>query len=207
MTPSVAPRETARPASPDLPFDVEADVVVVGGGGGGLPTALFARWLGNEVMLLEKAAELGGTTNKAAFWYWVPNNEPMRAAGLTDTKEDCIRYMARLSRPERYDADSPTFGMTAWEYAALRGDLRQCLARRPSCSRKKGALEYRHCAGVPDYWAEIPGGQGAERPRAACRAARAESMSDGGEARGPHHVGRAPSATASTSAPATACSA
>jgi len=48
--------------------DVTADIVVVGGGGG-LPAALFSRWLGNEVMLLEKAPELGGTARKAAFWY------------------------------------------------------------------------------------------------------------------------------------------
>ena len=68
-TPSVAPRGSARPASADPPFDAEADVVVVGGGGGGLPTALFARWLGDEVVLLEKAPELGGTARKAAFWY------------------------------------------------------------------------------------------------------------------------------------------
>src|SRR3954447_24455794 len=118
--PSVASRESARPAPADAPFDVEADVVVVGGGGGGvapppfaprrggggggggLPTALFARWLGDEVVLLEKAPELGGTALKAAFWYWVPNNEPMRAAGLTDTREAYLRYAARLSQPTRY---------------------------------------------------------------------------------------------------------
>ncbi|HEX6420637.1 MAG TPA: FAD-binding protein, partial [Acidimicrobiales bacterium] len=69
----IAPRESARPAR-DGTFDAAADVVVVGGGGGGLPAALFSRWLGNEVVVLEKAPELGGTARKAAFWYWVPNN-------------------------------------------------------------------------------------------------------------------------------------
>jgi succinate dehydrogenase/fumarate reductase flavoprotein subunit len=53
-------------------FDAAADIVVVGGGGG-LPAALFSRWLGNAVVLLEKAPELGGTARKAAFWYWVPS--------------------------------------------------------------------------------------------------------------------------------------
>ncbi|MFD2274307.1 FAD-binding protein [Undibacterium arcticum] len=35
-------------------FDAEYDIVVVGGGGGGLPAALFSRWHGNKVMVLEK---------------------------------------------------------------------------------------------------------------------------------------------------------
>src|SRR3954471_4593353 len=53
-------RESAAPATGDGPADVVTDVIVVGGGGG-LPTALFSRWLGNAVVLLEKAPELGGT--------------------------------------------------------------------------------------------------------------------------------------------------
>ncbi|MEA2177203.1 MAG: 3-oxosteroid 1-dehydrogenase, partial [Solirubrobacteraceae bacterium] len=53
----MASRESARPAGAGA-VDVQADVVVVGGGGAGLPTALFARWLGDEVVLLEKAPQL-----------------------------------------------------------------------------------------------------------------------------------------------------
>jgi len=83
-------RESAAPAGAG-PADATADVVVVGGGGGGLPAALFARWLGDEVILLEKAPELGGTAKKAAFWYWIPNNRSMREAGRTD----------RVGGPER----------------------------------------------------------------------------------------------------------
>ena len=111
----VAARDTAAPV-PVTDFEAETDIVVVGGGGGGLPSALFSRWLGNEVIMLEKAPELGGTARKAAFWYWVPNNEPMRALGIKDEEEDCLRYMARLSRPQAYDPDSPTFGLSQWEY-------------------------------------------------------------------------------------------
>src|SRR5215207_2699082 len=99
MDPEVAPRESAAPAALGT-FEAEADVAVVGGGGGGLPAALFSRWLGNDVMLLEKAPELGGTARKAAFWYWVPNNAAMQAAGTADPKPDFLRYVARLSRPQ-----------------------------------------------------------------------------------------------------------
>jgi len=112
-------RESAAPTGAG-PADATADVVVVGGGGGGLPAALFARWLGDEVILLEKAPELGGTAKKAAFWYWVPNNRHMQEAGIDDPEEDFLHYTARLSRPQQYDPSSPTLGLSEWEHAQIR---------------------------------------------------------------------------------------
>src|SRR3954447_8699812 len=101
MNESPVPRRaSAAPVLADAPFDVEADIVVVGGGGGGLPAALFVRWLGNQVVLLEKARELGGTARRAAFWYWVPNTAGMGDAGIPDPEEVFLRYVARLSRPQ-----------------------------------------------------------------------------------------------------------
>jgi 3-oxosteroid 1-dehydrogenase len=111
-----ASRSSATPTTAASDDDAVADIVVVGGGGGGLPAALFSRWLGNEVVLLEKATELGGTARKAAFWYWIPNNKPMQALGIEDTEEGFLRYVARLSRPQCYDPDGPTFGMAPWEF-------------------------------------------------------------------------------------------
>ena len=65
----VAERRSAKAASPQGLFDGEFDIIAVGGGAAGLATSLFSRWLGNTVLLLEKAPGLGGTTRKAAFWY------------------------------------------------------------------------------------------------------------------------------------------
>jgi 3-oxosteroid 1-dehydrogenase len=178
MDPQVASRESAAPAAPGR-FDAEADVVVVGGGGGGLPAALFSRWLGNEVILLEKASELGGTARKAAFWYWVPNNEPMRALGIEDREEDCLRYMARLSRPHQYDPDSPTLGLSAWEYELCRA-IYQSASPATELLAERGALPYRHCAGVPDYWAELPEDK-APTGRVLVPRDAAETMADGGK--------------------------
>jgi hypothetical protein len=174
----VIARQSPRPARA-APFDAEFDTVVVGCGGIGLAAALFSRWQGNRVVILEKAADIGGTTRKAAFWYWVPNNQAMRAAGTVDTKEDCLRYMARLSHPERYDPSAPHLGLTAWEY-------QMCAAIYDNASvatqllADKGALEYRHCAAVPDYWAELPEDK-APTGRILLPKAANESMSDGGE--------------------------
>jgi len=177
-SPTVAKRRSATPARPGA-FDAEADVIVVGAGAGGLSAALFSRWLGSEVLLLEKAPELGGTTRKAAFWYWVPNNAAMRKLGLTDPKGDCIRYMARLSRPESYDADHPTFGMSAWEFAMCEA-IYDNASPAAELLAEKGALEYRHCPDVPDYWCELEEDKAPKGrvllPKGAC-----DTMSDGGE--------------------------
>ncbi|MGD9915278.1 MAG: FAD-dependent oxidoreductase [Rhizobiaceae bacterium] len=160
-------------------FDVETDIVVIGGGAGGLASALFARWKGNEVTLLEKAPELGGTTKKAAFWYWVPNNKHMQAVGIVDKKEDCLKYMARLSRPEAYDPNHKTLGLTQWEYDCYAAIYDNASPATELLAKKK-ALEYRHCDFVPDYWAEIPEDK-APKGRVLLPKDALPTMSDGGE--------------------------
>jgi 3-oxosteroid 1-dehydrogenase len=170
-------RESAAAVGPNG-WDATADVVVVGGGGGGLPCALFARWLGDEVILLEKAPELGGTARKAAFWYWVPNNRPMREAGLEDREEDFLRYAARLSRPQRYDPDSPTLGLPEWELAQIRA-IYESASPAAELLAERDALPYRWCEPVPDYWSELPEDK-APTGRVLVPAGARESMSDGG---------------------------
>ena len=177
-SPSTAPRESARPATGAAGFDATYDIVVVGGGGAGLPTALFARWLGDRVLVLEKAPELGGTARKAAFWYWVPNNRPMRELGLEDPKDDCLRYMARLARPQRYRPDAPRFGLTEWEYAMCEA-IYDGASPAAELLAERDALPYRHCAPVPDYWAELPEDK-APTGRVLVPADARETMSDGG---------------------------
>jgi 3-oxosteroid 1-dehydrogenase len=178
-----APRGTSRPVSvADLngsEFDADADIIVVGGGGGGLPAALFSRWLGNDVVLLEKASELGGTARKAAYWYWVPNNVPMRTTGIEDTEEGFLRYVARISRPQRYDPDDARFGMTEWEFDLCRG-IYESASEATELLNSRGALVYRHCAAVPDYWSELEE-DATPTGRVLVPADARESMSDGGQ--------------------------
>src|SRR3954462_11227221 len=175
---SLSVREAAAPVPEDRSPDAVADVVVVGGGGGGLPAALFSRWLGNEVVLLEKADELGGTARKAAFWYWVPNNEPMRAAGTVDAESDFLRYVARLARPTAYDPASPTLGLSQWEHDMCRA-IYASASPAAELLAEKGALPYRHCPDVVDYWSELPEDKAPTGRVLVPRDAR-DSMSDGG---------------------------
>ena len=158
-----APRESAFPLAVDWASerpDAEADVVVVGGGASGLPAALFSRWLGNDVILLEKAEVLGGTANKAAFWYWVPNNAHMDA----DPEDAFLRYCARLSAPERYDPDSPTLGMDDWEYAGMKAIYASAspAAELLAETRRAALSPLRGGAGLLVRAAR---GRGADRPR------------------------------------------
>ena len=171
-------RESARPAAARGPYDGAFDIVCVGAGAGGLATALFSRWLGNSVLILEKAPEVGGTTRKAAFWYWVPNNQAMRDKGMEDPREDCLRYMARLSRPECYDPADPHLGMPAWEYAMFEA-IYDNASTATELLKEKGALDYRHCDFVPDYWAELPEDK-APTGRVLVPVDARDTMSDGG---------------------------
>lgn len=175
----IAPRKSATPAPSRGKADGKFDIIAVGGGAAGLATALFARWQGSSVLLLEKAPELGGTTRKAAFWYWVPNNEAMKAAGMKDPREDCIRYMARLSRPEVYNPKAPRLGVSEWEYAQFEA-IYDYASKATELLAKKGALEYRHVAPVPDYWAELPEDK-APTGRVLFPKDGSPTMSDGGE--------------------------
>ena len=172
-------RQGATPARlDDGPVAAVADVIVVGAGGGGLPTALFSRWLGDEVVLLEKADQPGGTARKAAFWYWIPNNEAMRLAGIDDPREDFLRYVSRLSRPADYDPQSPTLGLDSWSHQQFEA-IYDSASIAAETLRERGALPYRHVEQACDYWAELPE-NAAPRGRVLIHEQAGPSMADGG---------------------------
>ena len=102
----------------------------------------------------------------------------MTALGIEDPEEDFLRYCARLSRPESYDADSPTLGLSAWELDQIRA-IYESASPAAELLAERGALPYRHCEAVPDYWAELPEDK-APTGRVLVPVDARESMSDGG---------------------------
>ena len=71
------------------------DVVVVGSGAAGLAAALTAAVGGARVIVLEKAAVLGGTTAMSGAGVWIPANHHMRAAGIEDSPDEALDLSAR----------------------------------------------------------------------------------------------------------------
>jgi hypothetical protein len=109
----------APSAGRSLAWSKSADVVVVGSGAAGLAAALSAASRGNQVIVIEKAPAIGGTTAKSDGAYWIPNNHIMRQAGIADPKNDAIRYMVRVSYPALYRDDDPRWGVGEREYELI----------------------------------------------------------------------------------------
>ena len=78
-------------------WDRVVDVVVVGSGGAALTAATLAADGGAEVLILEKADMLGGTTAVSGGAAWLPNNHLMQKAGIEDSREDALAYLRRVA--------------------------------------------------------------------------------------------------------------
>jgi len=109
----------SKSAEAEYSWDHETDILVVGSGVGALSAAVTAHDNGDAVMVIEKAIFMGGTSAKSAGVLWIPGNFTLRAKGINDSKEDCIRYQARFSYPERYNPEHELLGLSAHEYSLL----------------------------------------------------------------------------------------
>lgn len=80
-------------------IDVNVDVLVAGGGASGLVAAMAAADGGAKVLLIERAAELGGTTALGGGRVWIPANHCAENSG--DTVAAARTYLHGLF-PARY---------------------------------------------------------------------------------------------------------
>ncbi len=88
-----------------LTWDRIVDVVVVGSGGAALTAATLAHDQGAEVLIVEKADMLGGTTAVSGGAVWLPGNHMMVEAGIEDSREDALAYARRLAGPSAPDPE------------------------------------------------------------------------------------------------------
>src|SRR5690348_16128515 len=84
---------TSRPDA----WDQVVDVVVLGSGAAGLSAAILASDGGAQVLLLEKSDLFGGTTAVSGGMPWIPLNKHLSDVGVTDTRDEAITYIKRLS--------------------------------------------------------------------------------------------------------------
>ncbi|NJC71842.1 FAD-binding protein [Planosporangium thailandense] len=121
------------------------DVVVLGTGASGLTAALAAADADASVGLFEKADKVGGTTALASAVAWIPNNKYAAQAGVADSREDALAYLASLSH-----------GMILPELAETLIDTGPELIEWLESSTP---LKLRLVPGFPDYHPEHPGGK------------------------------------------------
>jgi len=137
---------TSRPTT----WDTVADVVVLGSGAAGLTAATLAHDGGAQVVLVEKADLIGGTTGVSGGMPWIPLNKHLADVGVSDSREEALTYIRRLSLGTEPDpALIETFVDTAAEmldYLETKTPLR--MSAPPTFS---------------DYYADQPGGKKAGR--------------------------------------------
>jgi 3-oxosteroid 1-dehydrogenase len=83
----------------DPPDRLAADIVVVGSGSAALSAALTAAVGGAEVIVLEKADAIGGTSAMSGAGVWIPANHHMLAAGMADSAEEALTYIRAAAPP------------------------------------------------------------------------------------------------------------
>jgi succinate dehydrogenase/fumarate reductase flavoprotein subunit len=127
-------------------WDKIVDVVVMGSGAAGLTAATLAHDGGADVLLVEKAPKIGGTTGVSGGMPWIPLNAPLADVGVTDTRDEALTYIRRLALGTEPDpALVETFVDTASEM------LDYLEAKTP--------LRMTAPPGFSDYYADQPGGK------------------------------------------------
>jgi 3-oxosteroid 1-dehydrogenase len=84
-------------------WDRIVDAIIVGSGGAALTAATLAHDGGAEVVVLEKAAMIGGTTAVSGGVVWLPGNHHMAEVGIPDSREDALAYLQRLTCGHEHD--------------------------------------------------------------------------------------------------------
>src|SRR3954463_15780449 len=77
-----------------MPAHETYDVIVGGAGAGGMTAAAVAAAEGLRVLVIEKAAFVGGTTAWSDGMIWIPANAKMKEVGLSDSVTDAVQYLS-----------------------------------------------------------------------------------------------------------------
>lgn len=126
-------------------FDQSFDVIVVGSGAGGMTAALTAQAEGLSAVVLEKSDQYGGTTAVSGGGIWIPCNDQMAAAGISDSPEEALTYVSHLTEGQVPQARLAAYVHTAVEMVRF--------------LEQKFSVRFRSVAKYPDYFPLAPGGK------------------------------------------------
>src|SRR5690348_6830978 len=131
-------------------WDSVVDVIVVGSGAAGLVAAILAHDGGAQVLVVEKAPLIGGTTAWSGGVPWIPMNRHMQDLGQTDSRDEALTYIRRVTLGREPD---PDLGETYVDRAAEM--LEYLEAKTP--------LRMTAVPAFNDYYAHFPGGKNGGR--------------------------------------------
>ncbi|HEY1635144.1 MAG TPA: FAD-dependent oxidoreductase [Acidimicrobiales bacterium] len=126
------------------------DVVVLGSGAAGLAAATLAHDGGAQVLVLEKADLIGGTTGVSGGMPWIPMNRHMADVGVPDSREEALGYIRRLTLGREPDPE------LIERYLDIAPEMLDYL-------ETKTPLRMSAPPGFNDYYAHLPGGKPAGR--------------------------------------------
>ena len=127
-------------------WDRVVDVVVLGTGAAAMSSAILAADEGAEVLVLEKAHEIGGTTAFSGGVPWIPMNHYAKELGIEDSREEALSYLRSLTNDREPDSHLvEVYVDTAHEMIKYLHD--------------HTPLRFAVPRGYADYFADKPGGK------------------------------------------------
>lgn len=124
-------------------YAATCDVLVVGSGAGAMTAAVTAADQGLSVLMIEKAAQYGGTSALSGGGIWIPNNHYFKAIGGEDSYEQAMTYL-KASVGDRVDESR----------------LHAYLSQAPEMIRyleQHTRVHYTVADKYPDYYPNLPG--------------------------------------------------
>jgi len=118
-------------------------VVVVGSGAAGLAAALAAAGAGADVLVLERAAFVGGTTAMSGGVVWMPGHGRGRGAEGADSGEQALTYLCAAAKG---DVDVGLMRAFVSDTARVADEV-----------EKRTPIEWEVLEHWPDYRGELPG--------------------------------------------------